>query len=359
MMISNSEVPNMEIAPRKTQIDYSKLEKSKVLFHKGTNTRHVFHYTSIGGLQGILENKKIRFTNIRYMNDKEENLAGLESMLKASNISGEKADNLRTAFQDEERQTFVCCFSIEEDSLPMWNYYTKDANSQGYNIEFLDKKLVESILRENPALDGCDISFGIVDYSKDNDSKYGRTIIDSWSNSMSYSISELLLTIGKMVGKDLLSEGENADLEWSLQELKKRIADEEKKLTALPIYFFDGESCNFSKGGIKGGINDYLCYIKRECFKQEQEFRIVITVPNERMETLKEKGVYKFRSGNGILIPFLELAFSTEAVKGIMISPTIQSDLVELSIREFLKYCNFSVEDYSQFIRHSKVPVRF
>ena len=39
------------------------------------------------------------------------------------------------------------------------------------------------------------------------------------------------------------------------------------------------------------------------------------------------------------------------------ISPTIQSDLVELSIREFLKYCDFDVEDYSRFVRHSKVPV--
>ena len=32
------------------------------------------------------------------------------------------------------------------------------------------------------------------------------------------------------------------------------------------------------------------------------------------------------------------------------ISPTIQSDLVELSIREFLKYCDFDVEDYSRFV---------
>ena len=127
----------------------------------------------------------------------------------------------------------------------------------------------------------------------------------------------------------------------------------------VPIYFFDGESCNFSKGGMKGGINDYLCYIKRECFKQEQEFRIVITVPNELLATLKEAGVYKFRPGNVILIPFLELTFSAEAVKSIMISPTVQSDLVELSIRDFLEYCDFDVEDYSRFIWHSKVPVRF
>ena len=48
----------------------------------------------------------------------------------------------------------------------MWNYYTKEINNQGYNIEFNDKKLVASILHSNSVLDGCDISFGIVDYGR-------------------------------------------------------------------------------------------------------------------------------------------------------------------------------------------------
>ena len=59
------------------------------------------------------------------------------------------------------------------------------------------------------------------------------------------------------------------------------------------------------------------------------------------------------------MIPFLELVFSRDVVKSITISPTVQSDLVELSIQDFLKYCEFEVEDYSGFIRHSNVPVRF
>ena len=32
------------------------------------------------------------------------------------------------------------------------------------------------ILKSNPVLDGCDFAFGNVDYSKDNDSKYSKTI---------------------------------------------------------------------------------------------------------------------------------------------------------------------------------------
>lgn len=343
----------MEFIPYKTQIDYSRLQKAKLSFHKNTKVKPIFHYTSIGGLEGILNYKKLRFTNIMYMNDKDEIKAGLESLAKACNASEDEREKLCAVFNSHGIQTFVCCFSLEEDSLPLWNYYTKEINNQGYNIEFDDKKLVESILRNNPFLDGCGLSFGIVDYSKDNDSEYSRTITNEILTSMDLSISKLFLTVVKGTLKDRSS---NID-ESSLQDLEKTIADTEKKrnLNDLPIYFYNGEKCSFEKNS----SGEYLYFIKRDYFKQEREFRIVITVPDERLAELKEKGAYKFRIGNGILIPFLELSFSEDVVKSITISPTIQSDLVEFSIRDFLNYCKFDVEDYSKFIKHSNVPVRF
>lgn len=343
----------MESVPYKTQIDYPRLQKSKLSFHKNAKKKQIFHYTSIGGLEGILGYKKLRFTNIKYMNDKDEIIAGLDSLAKICNVSEEEREQMRSAFINYGMQTFVCCFSLEEDSLPLWNYYTKEINNQGYNIEFDDKKLVESILRSNPVLNGCNLSYGIVDYSKDNDSEYSRTITNEILTSMSLSISKLFLTVAKGA---LIDRSSNLD-EMSLQDLEKTITDTEKKrkLNDLPIYFYNGEKCSFEKDS----SGEYLYFIKRDCFKQEREFRIVITVPDERLAELKEKGAYKFRIGNGILIPFLELSFSEDVVKSITISPTVQSDLVELSIQDFLKYCKFEVEDCSKFIRHSSVPVRF
>lgn len=141
----------------------------------------------------------------------------------------------------------------------------------------------------------------------------------------------------------------------SLYTSAKDDTEKKRKLIDLPIYFYNGEKCNFEKNP----PGDYLYFIKQDCFKQEREFRIVITVPDDRLTELKQKSAYKFRAGNGILIPFLELAFSPDVVKSITISPTVQSDLVELSIQDFLKYCDFEVEDYSKFIKHSNVPVRF
>ena len=287
------------------------------------------------------------------MNDKDEIVAGLDSMAKACNASEEERDNLRPAFISHGTQTFVCCFSLEDDSLPMWNYYTKEINNQGYNIEFDDKKLVESILRSNPVLDGCDFAFGNVDYSKDNDSEYSRTITSEILSSMELSISKLFLTVAKGA---LVKQSSNID-ESALKNWEEKITQSEKKqkLSELPIYFYNGEKCSFEKNP----SGDYLYFIKRDCFRQEKEFRIVISVPDELLSKMANENVYKFRVSNGVLVPYLELKFSEDVVKSLTISPTVQSDLVEQSIQDFMNYCNYGIQDFSTFIKHSKVPVRF
>lgn len=65
------------------------------------------------------------------------------------------------------------------------------------------------------------------------------------------------------------------------------------------------------------------------------------------------------RHADNILVPYIELGFSENVVKSIMISPTMQSDLVEHSIQEFMEYHKYGIEDFSKLIKHSKIPVRF
>ena len=342
----------MEIKLPKTQIDYTRLQESKSLFAKGSRAKSVYHYTSIGGLQGILSSKTLRFTNIKYMNDKDEIVAGLDSMATALNVDENEREAMLSSFISHGTQTFVCCFSLDADSLPMWNYYTKEINNQGYNIEFDDKKLVESILRSNPLLDGCDIAFGNIDYSKDNYSEYSQAITSGILSSVQIAVSKLFIAVIK--GANIKR---STDTESSIKDWETLISDSEKKqkLTNLPIYFFNGENCKFGKDVFE----NYTFFVKRDHFIQEHEFRIVITVPDELLPKLKENGIYKFRISNGVLIPYIELAFSEDVVKSVTISPTVQSDLVELSIQDFMKYCNYDIQDFSKFIRHSKVPVRF
>ena len=56
---------------------------------------------------------------------------------------------------------------MKKDVLGLWNYYTKNINSHGYNISFNYRRLIDSILRRNAFLDGCNITCGIVEYTGD------------------------------------------------------------------------------------------------------------------------------------------------------------------------------------------------
>lgn len=96
------------------QVDYSHLQKSKLKFKKGQRAKSVYHYTSIGGLESILRNKTLRFTNIKYMNDKDEIIAGLDSIAKDCNASDEVREQMRLAITNLGMQLFVCCFSLKE-----------------------------------------------------------------------------------------------------------------------------------------------------------------------------------------------------------------------------------------------------
>lgn len=337
--------------PDKTSIDFDRLKKSTMTFQKYQRAKKIFHYTSIGGLEGILSNYKLWFTNIKYLNDKDEIIAGLDSISKAFNISDNDRETIRDVYINYDRQTFVCCFSLDGDSLPLWNYYTKEVNNQGYNIEFDDKKLVESILRNNDILNGCNLSFGTVDYSKNDDSKYSDNIAKDALSTLELSILRAFLTIAKA---QEFFDHQIIDLS-TIAQIEAIVNNKEKELQNLPINYFNGENCSFDATP----HNDCLSYIKRDYFKQEREFRIAITVPNSLLPYLAEKKAYKFRVSNGLLIPYIEVCFSEDVVNSITISPTVQYDLIEVSLKSFLEYRNYSTSKNSAFIKRSKIPVRF
>jgi len=322
--------------------------KRKIKFYQGTKARRIFHYTSIGGLKGILESATLRFTNINYLNDKDEIKAGMDSLAKTIAATDEEKEKIFSSIRNRGMQTFVCCFSLDEDSLPMWNYYTKEINNQGYNIEFNDKSLVESIILENPELAGCELSFGVVEYCKDNDSKYSKSFSDGLTSSFSLAMMKLLFAFAK----DYLKDEPEKIKKWESEIAQ---LENDKNENDISVYSYNGQLGKFQKDT----SGNYLCFVKRDCFLQEKELRIVINVPEWKLAELKQFNLYKYRISNGLLVPYLELKFSYSAIQGLTVSPTIQSDLAEQSIHDFLQYCNFSIKNPRDFIKKSKIPVRF
>ena len=329
-------------------IDPEKLGE-KIVFSQGTKPKRIFHYTSIGGLQGILENKCLRFTNINYLNDKDEIKAGLDSLAKAIDATIEEKEKMLTPIREIGAETFVCCFSLDEDSLPMWNYYTKEIHNQGYNIEFSDRLLVESILLSNPHLAGCGLSFGVVEYCKNDDSHYSKAFSNEIISSFEIAMAQLVYALAK----NRLQDDSKALREW---EERIDILKKNKKETQVNVYRYNGKFGKFKRDT----SGNYLYFVKRDYFSPEKELRIAITVPSNKLSTLKSQGIYKYRISNGLLIPYLELKFNPASIKGITISPTMQSDLAEQSVQDFLRYCDFPMDNNMQeFVKKSKIPVRF
>lgn len=336
-----------EIKLERRNINLEKLKDKKIKFNQGTKEKRIFHYTSVNGLKSILEQSALRFTNIGYLNDMSEVKAGINSLKKTIGLSEGDFNNLQRYIRIAEDETFVCCFSLDQDSLPMWNYYTKEAHHQGYNIEFNDRALVESILKNNTWLDDCNLSFGVVEYCQEDKSQYSKAYANHEISNFHLATMQLFYSTAKIYSNN------SSELEKYKNAIDK--LSQNKIDIDIPIYKFDGLECRFKKDT----SCSFLCYIKRECFSMEKELRIVLTVPKSKLKDLKEHNVYKYRISNGILTPYLELKFSRDSIKSLTISPTTQIDLAEKSLQDFLEYCTFNVKDYSEFIHKSNIPIRF
>lgn len=137
----------------------------------------IYHYTSPAGFAGIIQNEQIWATDINYLNDNSE-LRYCYTLV--DRLIRERKTILHTnffeflhnqCFQISKRYDlsnrllfankmdfYVISFSLEQDNLNMWKYYTKTPDSIGYNIGFEMTSLINEFEH--------DISYGRVIYSE-------------------------------------------------------------------------------------------------------------------------------------------------------------------------------------------------
>lgn len=302
----------------------------------------VNHYTSADGLYGIFENRTLRFSNIDFLNDKYELWQGLNAIADIVNINTNEFEQLKT--DEFEEHLFVCCFSLEEDSLPMWNYYTKESTCKGYNICFSLNELLVSFIERNEFLKNCDISYGRVEYINRNKSLYA----ESYVNNMKKQKSQELIKSAERILPDI-----------ELSELFKGILVEDlntnDKNERIPVYVYDKLRMKFEHSS----TGDFIGYVKNKWFEHEKEVRVIIKISTDELPTLKKKKIYRFRVQDGIMIPYIDLKFDISTVKNIIISPSINSDIVRHSLLNFLKYNDIDIGNDNSFIKHSNIPIRF
>jgi len=106
----------------------------------------IYHYTSIEVLSKILDNQKIRFTNLSFLNDKSEYIYALQLLkdkISEYETKNHIIDKLEQTLLDKfffANKLYSVSFSEHEDWLGFWNSYYVPKN-EGISIGFKRGKL--------------------------------------------------------------------------------------------------------------------------------------------------------------------------------------------------------------------------
>ena len=207
-------------------------------------------------------------------------------------------------------KAYVCSLCSNDDSLPMWNYYCKGAASEAYNIG----------LRINT----------VKELYEANKNHYSLRIL-----RIVYDEKEKTQII-----TNLLSELFN-------------------------IYEKNRENNNcvgdIIRNYIATYINTYRFAFKRECFSHEQEYRAVLYVPDDINDDtdVSDDVTIEYRSGNGLIIPYIEYALDIAHVENVRIGPLATQKDRSLQQESILKEWLNSRGWFAVDVRSSDIPIRY
>ena len=301
-----------------------------------------YHYTSAGALKSILSGSpKLRFTDVRYMNDHSEMVYCVKCILEylsenkykypfcqevvnellLKKHSAQEYIDLsvsRVEFEDivvvpfAPSREFIFCMSESNNSLQMWNYYVHNGKYEGYNIGFDIYKFLKSFDSEKTnVVDPIIFKYGKVLYKKSNQDKEIANVVD------------------------FVEQG-----------------NQKKDDNALAV----------KAGYLKYYIETYGLFFKHEVFNNEKEYRIVLSIAEHNLHSKRDYYIndnlknmkLNFYERNGVFVPYMEVPINKDAIKEIYISPTIEKDIAKQSLEEFL-YIN----GYDAGVKVSDIPIRF
>ena len=276
----------------------------------------VHHYTDTGGLIGIVQNKSLWATNIRFLNDSLEYDFGLQAVTDALNNSLERLRDknsgefpytsklqnsvekaitlLRGVGAPTKDGQFICCFSKLGDDLSQWRGYAQE----GYCISFYRGKLTEGVL-ESQAEEGS---------VRHQDVAYGGTL--DWT--LAHHANDALSGMNHVLHDPKFSPAElgiHPD-ETTFGEIARN--NDRDRLAALV--------------GALSFLNE-IPFMKEDGFSDEQEMRICVSNPTE----------VKFRPSRIGPIPYIELPFNPDSIKSITVGPGLNIELRQATLEYLLR----------------------
>lgn len=342
-----------------------------------------YHYTSSSSLLSILKGRNIRFTDAWFMNDKSEmtyfidrlvdflkenkgyskcieafenlllNGAPLESYKKVD-ISTLRFYTDIEVLKDKKTRQFVFCMSESSDSLNMWNYYSHSNNYQGYNIGVNVKEFLKTLnKRSELPIDPYFIYYGKVIYAEQEKKQEIRDFCNFLENDDLPSrqrgryLWEYITTYGLFYKDNAFKNEEEYRIVISVSE----------DILLSPTKEQKQESSTVLKDASECVLNVVTKEQKTE--RDETAVRVAEGQLDEEIKTNDEDGIipeykFDFYERKGIIVPYLSVMFSKNAIKSITIAPTLDEKLATSSLEEFLE-----INGYKAKVSNSKIPIRF
>ena len=320
---------------------FTRRERDEVL---RTHPEVVYHYTSTDVITNILTKDGIilRFSDIRCVNDFSEstdasdmyqnvcrdlnerqaissrffemikNVEGSSPcILYVENTIDENGKEVKTLVEETMQvRYFICCFSKNSDSLPMWNYYSKNSHYEGYSIGFKSNELSQYIEELNL---GEDTYFMNLIY--DNTLKYQmikNVVLDAYG---------------------LWTKGEN----------------------------------NSAISKIRDEFIKWQILFKNSSFNHEEEVRLVLVSLQHECEFVidpRKRQYVKigYKTSHGLLVPYIDLNISKVIFDSITVGPFSNSAIDKANQKDIiLSYLAQNGYTYSKdsTVFFSNAPVRF
>ena len=302
-----------------------------------------YHYTSPEAFLSIVQNQSVRFTDVRFLNDKTEGIYFVKALLDFLDknqgrypyfelaVNELLKENDYKKIRDLETleilyseipqmpykpvRAFVFCTSTEPDSLNMWNYYVKNGSYQGYNIGIRIESFLEYVGKMLPNSDTTSIHYGKVLYNLKKQEEEVEALLETMESSMDNSV-------GVQTSREIAM--------WYL----------------------------------KRYIDLYGVFYKHPKFEGEKEYRFVIEAEEDGYKlpfdlgegrSFKKSITKDFCIKNGIVAPFLTVPFGDDTISRVYISPMTEFDIAKRSIKELIYKNNYRVFAVYQ----SKIPIRY
>lgn len=277
---------------------------------KLNSQKSFFHYTTGEGLSGILKNKKIWFSHTKFLNDEQERCYTYKILIdEINNMPKSDFNESLKIYYDEnsdaknnvntncfEHEYYLACFSNNKDSLSLWNYYTKNENSVGFNIEFNKNSLISAL-----NLSQMDVH-GQVIYEEKEQRRLIKNILTKYNKEF------------EKINKNNVSAIANICVDISLL------------------------------------ISFYSLFFKHPAYKHEEEYRIAIG-----KNKIYNNHNCLFRTYKNLFIPYFEREFSSSSIKSITISPTQKQQITKESLNLMLSEMNY----HDIKIINSDIPLRY